>query len=82
MILMLIASTMGLSIDEQQELKRLRAKRVSQELMMESEHRRIEHLQRKYWHNACANPECEGYEGKEDEVECPECGNPLLKLID
>jgi len=73
---------MKLTEQEQQELTYLQGLTVSTEIpMIQEPQDRLRYLLRKEVHNNCSNPSCEGYEGNEDETNCPKCGFELYKLI-
>ena len=72
---------MKLSNKEQQEVNYLREFRQGYVPMTQEMHSRLTHLNKKEFHNCCSNPCCTGYEGTEQETNCPKCKSNLHKTI-
>lgn len=72
---------MKLTEKEQQEVNYLRNLQQGYVPISKEMDERLKYLNKKEFHNCCSNPSCTGYEGTEDETECPLCGFVLLKTI-
>ena len=72
---------MKLSNKEQQEVNYLRNFQQGYVPMSREMDERLRYLNKKEFHNCCSNPSCTGYEGTDDETECPKCKSKLHKTI-
>lgn len=78
---------MKLTEEERKEFNHLYSIKDSVIPLTQEQFERLRYLRKKEIHNNCSNPMCgghggcEGHEGTEDEMICPNCGYRLFKLI-
>lgn len=73
---------MKLTEEEKEELEYLRSlKDMKTEYLSQQLQDRYKYLLAKEFHNCCSSPHCKGYEGNENETNCPKCGGLLYKTI-